>query len=139
MKRGKKKNTKCKIRASYSRNSYTLTRDLCFYIYIYIYNAFGVEFPCLLVDLDFFPFLQKSLSLKWLYFFLWNFSEEPFSLCLDFLLDEAIGGKPYCVQKFPTLYLALLLLAWLCIFISLHIFIPSLRMVLKISPQVRLS
>ena len=57
MKRGKKKNTKCKIRASYSRNSYTLTRDLCFYIYIYIYNAFGVEFPCLLVDLDFFPFL----------------------------------------------------------------------------------
>ena len=85
------------------------------------------------------PFLIKIISFELLLsiilatvFFLWGLLEELFSLNLDFLLGMT-KGKPYYVQKFPTSYLALLLLAWLWIFRSLHILIPSLRIVLEIS------
>ena len=133
MKRGKKKKSiKCKIRASYSKTSYTFTRDLCLYIYIYM-----------LLVWNFHVYLWIWISfLFYRNHYLWSgctfsygISQKNLSLCVwIFSCMGLLGGKPYYVQKFPTSYLALLLLAWLCIFISLHIFIPSLRMVSEISP-----
>ena len=107
MKRGKKKKSiKCKIRASYSKTSYTFTRDLCLYIHIYICFWCGISmFTC---GSGFLSFFIEIIISEVVVLFPMEFLRRTFLFVFGFSLAWGYWEVNH------IMYRSFLLRTWLC-------------------------